>query len=94
MGYSVEYNPELRKNYPQKRENMPKIQMKWLLMGVIICVGIYILFGTGFIKLFIPGDPEITVAAFSDMVQRVSTGEPVTEAVFGFVRDVVVMGMD
>lgn len=94
MSYSVEYNPELRKYYPKKREKMPKPPFKLLLIGLVICVGVYVLFSTGFLELFIPGDSQVTVAAFSEMVQNVGAGEQVSDALFGFFRDVVIAGMD
>ena len=93
MSYRVEYNPELRRNYPQKMVRTLKVPVKLLLLGLAACVGTYILFGTGLFNLFIPGDPQVTVAAFSEMVQDVGAGEGVSEAVFHFFRNVVVPGV-
>jgi len=94
MSYCIEYNPELRKAYPKKREKLPVPSIKLLIICVLAFVGVYILFGTGLLKFLIPGDADVTVTAFSDMVQRVGTGENVSDAVFCFFKDVIGAGLE
>ncbi len=92
MAYSVEYNPELNRYYPRNKKKMRKRSAKLLLAGVALAVGIYTFGRVEFLQQLLPGDVHITKMAFSDMVQRVSAGEPVGDSVFCFVRDVVVNG--
>ena len=94
MSYSIEYNPELRKVYPKMREKPPVPPIKLFIICVLAFVGIYVLIATGLLKFLIPGDADVTVTAFSDMVQRVGTGENVSDAVFCFFKDVIQAGVD
>ncbi len=94
MSYCVEYNPEFKKYYPTRMKRIRKPPVKLLLAAILIAVSVYILTGTGVFRILLPGDPQVTAAAFSDMVQRVGTGEPVSDAVHYFFRDVIVSGMN
>ena len=89
MSYSVEYNPELHKYYPKKNRNTHTKAVRVLFVCAAIAVSIYFLNTANVLQMFLPGDRKVTAAAASDMVQRVRTGESVTDAVFCFFRDVV-----
>lgn len=92
MGYRVEYNPELRKYYPRKYKNTHTKTVRFVFICAAIAASIYLLNTANVLELFLPGDRNVTATAASDMVQRVRTGESVTDAVFCFFRDVVSSG--
>ena len=92
MGYRVEYNPELRRCYPTKNINAHTKTIRVLFVCAAIAVGIYFLNTMDVLQIFLPGDRDVTATAASDMVQRVRTGESVTDALFCFFRDVVSSG--
>lgn len=86
MSYSIDYNPELHKNYPMKRK---KMILKPL--GITICLlsAVYMIYSFGLINFLIPGDPDVTVSAFSEMVDGVQNGQPVSDAVYMFCKCVI-----
>lgn len=92
MAYCVEYNPELNRYYPKDQKKMSKKTASLLFAGVVLAVGVYTLGRVDVLQQLLPGDTQITKLAFSDMVHKVSAGEPVGDSVFCFVRDVVVNG--
>jgi len=89
MSYYVEYNPELRRRYPQTKNRSSKVQL--VLIGLLfMVVGIYTLMRYNLLQYLIPGDSQVTTAAFSEMVKSVANGKTVSEAVFAFCRDIVI----
>ena len=92
MSYCVEYSPELKKQYPSAPKAGRKKPNRLLIWVVVITLSVWGLFGSGLLHNLIPGDPAVTTAAFSDLVNGIGEGEPVQEAVFAFCRDVIVNG--
>ena len=88
MSYNITYNPDLKRRYPVRRKNKYK-PLNIVLILLICCVTVYGLTRSGILRYFIPGDPEITVAAFSTMVQRVGQGETVGNAVVEFCKEII-----
>lgn len=88
MGYHITYNPDLNKKYPFNTKSRGKLLT---ITGVLLLcfVAIYVLAQSDVMHYFIPGDPEITAEAFSLMVERVSQGETVGNAVVGFCREII-----
>ena len=90
MSYCVEYNPELKKHYPSVTKSGKKPPIA-LILGVVITVAAaYALVSSGVLRYLIPGDPEVTTAAFSVLVERIGAGEPVREAFLGFCEEIIV----
>lgn len=92
MSYYVEYNPELKSQYPSITKREKKLPVKGILLLLLVAVAGYMLLSSGVLQFFVPGDPEVTTTAFSDLVERVGTGEPVREAVRTFFQEVIVNG--
>lgn len=92
MGYSVEYNPELRKTYPMKKEKLPSIPVKPIMITAAVLVGLFAGHKLGVLQLLIPGDSAVTTGAFSTMVDDVKAGQTVSDAVFSFFRNVITGG--
>lgn len=88
MSYYVEYNPESKRKYPIKRSYKRKFPKK--VVGIlIICVCIYAMIQCGFHRYLLPGDPDVTVAALSTLVQQMGEGEPVKDAILTFCEEVI-----
>ena len=90
MSYCVKYSPELGKRYP----SVVKIRRKFpvgVLFGVLFfVVAAYALISSDVLHYLIPGDPAVTTAAFSLMVEEIGAGESVSEAFFSFCKEIVV----
>ena len=89
MSYRIEYNPEKNRKYPMPRTK----NGKWVMVALTAVVLMFAL-----LKLdesqtirswLIPGDPEITTAAFSNMVADIRNGEPAGEAVTAFCLEII-----
>lgn len=89
MSYRIEYNPEKNRKYPIPRTK----NRKWVIVALTALVLLFALLkfdGSKTISSWlIPGDPEITVAAFSDMVADIRSGEPAGEAVTAFCLEII-----
>ena len=88
MSYCIEYNPELKKRYPttKKRRGRPQF---FVVLLLAISVAAYIFIRHNIIRYIIPGDAEVTTAAFSTMVEKIGDGDSVGDAFFAFCRDIV-----
>ena len=88
MSYHIAYNPELGKRYPSAIKKRNKLQLTVVLLMIVILASIPITKG-GLLRCLIPGDPAVTSAAFSALVESVGAGEPVKEALFSFCEDII-----
>lgn len=88
MSYNITYNPELKKRYPIVRKNNSK-PLNIVVIMLVGFIAVYGLMKIGFIRYLIPGDPEITVEAFSAMVKRVGQGETVGNAIVDFCKEII-----
>jgi len=91
MSYYVEYNPELRKHYPPKRkkQNKPTVSIVILLT---VAVAAYISVQSGLVRYLIPGNPEITTVAFSQLIEQVVSGKPIRQSVITFCEEIIANG--
>ncbi len=89
MSYRIEYNPEKKKRYPLTTGFMPK----WLIFAVIIMVALFAVQRLDTNKTIrtwlLPGDPEITDAALSSMVEDIREGESVKDAITTFCLEII-----
>ena len=93
MGYKIMYSPEDNNKYPTGQSGR---KHKWLL-PVIIILALLMSIRTAQVRdrleeWIIPGNDQITKAAFSVMIDEIRTGEPVTEAVTAFCRVIIENG--
>ena len=93
MSYTVEYNPELRKVYPIKCKRTPRLKIKPLVIALGVFAILYTLRAIGILYYIVPGDSSVTVGAFSCMVEQVRSGQSVSDAIFTFIKEVIVGGM-
>ncbi len=91
MGYSILYEPELN-----KKLKIPNQNRKFLLtVGTLaVCVIFVILclltpVRTVLRDFLIPGDPDVTQSAFSQMVSDIREGESFSDAVTVFCQEIL-----
>lgn len=89
MSYRVDYNPEMEKRYPTLPKFRKKLPVRPLLLTVVVVAVIYGIFNSGVLRLLIPGDPAVTTAAFSGMVDDIGAGESVREAFLTFCKEII-----
>ena len=92
MSYSIAYDPQENARYPQKLKIQRKLPVQWILSATLLLVAGYIILRGNVLDYILPGDPEVTVTAFSQMVEQVKTGETIREALTSFVEQVVTQG--
>lgn len=90
MSYCVDYNPEMKKRYPAYIKVRRKVPVRALLLAVAVIIVCYGIFYSGLLRLLIPGDPAVTTAAFSGMVEDVVAGESVRQAFLEFCKEIIV----
>lgn len=91
MSYCVEYNPELNIKYPK-----PKIKKsfptKKLIYLLVFFVASYIFMQGKLYRYLLPGNPDVTISAFSTMVESVGEGDSVKDAVVAFCQEIILNG--
>lgn len=92
MSYRIEYNPEKNQIYPISA----KRKTKWLMIALAAIVALFVIQKVDKTKeiksLLIPGDPEVTAAAFSTMLENIREGEGVGDAVTAFCLEIISNG--
>ena len=92
MSYCVEYNPELRKRYPELKKPRMKLPVGALLCSVAAVAAVYMIVTSGVLRYLIPGDPDVTTAALETLVDEIGAGEPVREAFVDFCKEIILSG--
>ena len=89
MSYYVEYNPELRKRYPITEKATNQKLIRRFIYAAVAVVGFYCVVQSGLAKLLLPGDPDATISAFSEMVTDVKSGNGVGDALLAFCKYII-----
>ena len=92
MSYQIAYDPQENARYPQKIKPHRKWLVKWIISAIFIAAAGYIALSSNVLHYILPGDPEVTTVAFSQMIEQVRTGESVKDAIVCFVEQVVIHG--
>lgn len=90
MGYVIEYSPQDKRKYPitgNKRKG--KRYVRWFLILVVLVCSLIPGIRTRAVNLLIPGDDEVTKAAFQIMTEQLRAGEPVNDAVTAFCQEIL-----
>ena len=88
MSYQIQYEPDKNRKYPTKMAKKSNLT-GGIMITVILIVCLSIGLRTGWL---IPGDPDVTKAAFSEMVDMLKRGEPVYDSVTVFCTEVLEHG--
>lgn len=93
MGYQIMYSPEDNHKYPAYK---PVRKNKWVIPAVLTAVLLAAAarpqVRSALENWLIPGDKDVTKAAFSLMLEDIRTGEPVSQAVSAFCREILENG--
>ena len=89
MSYQIEYNPEVNIRYPlQNSQKKKKGRSIALCIAGAAIAGLMIM-KSGLLRYLIPGDPEVTVEAFSTMVEQIETGTSIGESLLTFCEEIM-----
>lgn len=88
MSYKIQYSPETGYLYPQEKKQR-SIQMKrWIIPTVAIVLALWLhIYGVP--DFLIPGDPDITKAAASALVDEIQSGVAMNDAVTTFCKTIL-----
>ena len=90
MGYVIEYSPQDKRRYPTTAQKTKrKKYAHWLLILVILICFLIPGVRSRAVNILIPGDDEVTKAAFQTMVERLQLGEPVNDTVTAFCQEIL-----
>ena len=88
MSYKIEYSPETAHCYPQRDTHQKSYIGRWfciiLVIGAILWMRV-----NGVPDFLIPGDPEITKSAAVALMDDLSEGVNVNDAVTSFCRSIL-----
>lgn len=89
MGYNIQYGTtSISTRIKRVRGTKKMRRLECLIAGCALLL--MILFGRfGLLDFLIPGDNDVTKAAFSDMIQDVQEGESVKRAVTAFCNEIL-----
>ena len=89
MGYRISYDNE-RMQIEQESGRHTYSRLISVLVVCLLVLGSLKLIGWDSLKNYVlPGDPELTEAAFTDMVESIRAGESVTDAVTAFCVEII-----
>ena len=91
MGYTVQYGPESAAETAWKRKAGRKGRRFLLLLTILCAAAVFAVSGwtEDLGDLLIPGDPEVTKAAFSQLTEDLREGDPFRDAVITFCREII-----
>lgn len=92
MSYCVEYNPELKNRYPELKKPRVIVPVGAFFCCILAIAALYIITTSGVLRYLIPGDPDVTTAAFETLVDEIGAGEPVREAFVDFCKEIIFSG--
>jgi len=90
MSYCVDYNPEMKKRYPHIIKIRKELPIRPVLLSIAVVAVCYGVFRSGLLRFLIPGDPAVTTAAFSGMVDDIGSGESVWQAFIDFCKEIII----
>ena len=85
MGYKFSYLAVGKRRYPTRKSQPTWALPVGLITGLFLAITIY---NKG-PNWLLPGDPEVTEAALSIMIERLSEGEAFGEAVTAFCKEII-----
>lgn len=91
MSYYVEYNPELCQRYPLRQSRHRNIMLPIAIL-LIAAIVMYVSVQSEIVKYLIPGNPDITTAAFSQLVEQVAAGESIGRSIITFCEEIITGG--
>lgn len=92
MGYRIQYGQTAKKEIIEERTVSKKQNvMRYILITVIIAAVIASCTKIDAVRKFLlPGDPTVTQNALTAFAENVRAGEPVSQAITTFCREIIV----
>ena len=90
MSYRVDYDPESKKRYPTIIKYRRKLPVRAILLSVTTVALCYGIISCGALRLLIPGDPAVTTAAFSGMIDDIGAGKSIRQALLSFCKEIII----
>ena len=88
MSYKIEYCPSDKKRYPGIKERRKTKYGNWVMVilafAVVLSLRLY-----GIPDFLIPGDPQVTKAAASLMIDQLQNGDSLGDAVAVFCKEIL-----
>ena len=88
MAYKIHYSPESKARYPVKIETQHFSFLFWLTTVIVLASVIWIRFN-GLPDFLIPGDPQVTKAAASMMIDKMQSGSTLNDALTVFCKEIL-----
>lgn len=91
MSYTIQYGPsgKAEAEWNSSRTKRKRRTAAAILLAVV-AIGVLLLGGADRVRDFlIPGDPEVTKAAFAQFTENIRQGEPVGDAITAFCREII-----
>lgn len=88
MGYRITYKSTYMKNKTQDWQGKSNV-LKWIFALIVCFFLLLAIFNTEVRRLFLPGDPVVTERALSELVVDIREGQPVSDAVTAFCREIL-----
>lgn len=91
MGYSIQYGADSHVETAWKRKAGRKYRRYLMVFAVFVTAAIFAFSGgkKGLEDMLIPGNPEVTKAAFSQLADDLREGNPLKEALVTFCREII-----
>lgn len=91
MSYRIEYEGVSAEENICGANRKTGLWMKGIYVLIVLCVVIFILFGNMEVaeSIFIPGNPEITKAAFLSFTEDLQEGSTFRDAFITFCREII-----
>ena len=91
MGYRIQYGETATKEFLTEASAKGKTAIRAISVLIVCCILLFVLFGKfdKVIDAVVPGDKDVTKAAFSGFVDDLRQGDSVTQAFAAFCREIV-----
>ena len=88
MVYRVQYTPQEAYRYPPIKSKRKKGRGKGWTLLLAVGIALWLLL-SGVPDFLIPGDPQVTRSAATEMISQMKTGTPVHDAVTVFCKQIL-----
>lgn len=91
MGYTIQYGStgKLEGNWLSHQKKRKAHKAKWIVLSILGLALFFSLKSEAVQNFLIPGDPEVTKAAFLQFTEDIKGGEQFQNAVYTFCREII-----
>ena len=88
MAYKIQYSPENQARYPITNRHKRWNWSRFVIPAIILAAMLWVRFN-GVPDIMIPGNPEVTRSAASELLVNLSDGVAVKDAVTVFCKEII-----